>query len=89
MLLFRVKVEGESLWPELIPGRVYWASKLVQPRVGQYVVFKNPADASGYFVKKVLKVDNDILGVGGTISRSSKHMLKKQEIMGTLLGGIL
>ena len=41
-IIFRITVSGESCWPELVPGKTYFASRLRRAHVGDYVVFKNP-----------------------------------------------
>lgn len=85
MLLFRVKVEGESLWPELIPGRIYWASGLPRTRVGDYVVFKDPENPSRNIVKKVKEMRNGTLSVEGTIKRSASYEITSENVIGRLL----
>ncbi len=87
MFLFRVKVEGESLWPELIPGRIYWASALLKPRVGDYVVFRNPRNQDRNVVKRVEKIDGDALKVGGTIERSANYEITSKNVIGKLIFG--
>ena len=69
--IFFVKIEGESLWPELIPGKSYLATSLFKPRIGDYLVFKNPKNQSEIFVKKVTKIIGKSCEVGGTIPWSS------------------
>lgn len=56
LIVFWVRVEGESMWPELVPGKRYLASGLGVVRVGDCAVFRNPKDASRIFVKKVAEV---------------------------------
>ena len=53
-----MRVSGESMWPELVNGRRYWASSLLRPRAGSHVVFQNPW-GEGMFVKKVSRVVGD------------------------------
>ncbi len=53
---FVVRVEGESMWPALIPGRRYFASGLGVVRVGDFAVFRNPKETSRVCVKKVAAV---------------------------------
>ncbi len=67
-LLFVVKVEGESAFPELIPGRYYLASSLKRPQVGRFVVFSNPLNHGQILVKKVQRFEGDSLCVQGTVS---------------------
>lgn len=67
-ILFRVKVEGESCWPELIPGNSYFATKLFKPREGQFLVFKNPKNQAEIFVKKIISIKKGSYFVSGTVS---------------------
>lgn len=53
---FTVKVEGESGWPILIPGKFYLASNLFQPKSGDFIVFKNPKNIEQIFVKRVSRI---------------------------------
>ena len=61
--LFLVRVEGESLWPYLIPGRRYLASGILAPCVGDLAVFRNPINPADVFVKRVaaLRADGYIM----------------------------
>ena len=52
-IVFLVRVEGESLWPKLIPGKRYLASSIFVPKVGDFAVFRNPKNKMDVFVKKV------------------------------------
>ena len=67
-LLFSVKIEGESAWPELIPGKRYLATNLLKPKIGDFIVFQNPKNRKEMFVKKVSEVKNDSYFVEGTVS---------------------
>lgn len=69
--IFFVKVSGESLWPELVPGKCYLATSVLKPRAGDYLVFKNPKNLREIFVKKIKNVLDDSYEVGGTIPWSS------------------
>jgi hypothetical protein len=51
--LFLVRVEGESGWPYLVPGKRYFASGFVAPRVGDWAVFENPRDRGRILIKRV------------------------------------
>ena len=51
--IFFVRVEGESLWPMLVPGRRYLASSCGVLRVGDFAVFENPKNREEIFVKRV------------------------------------
>lgn len=66
-----MEVEGESAFPELIPGRYYLASSLKRPRVGRFVVFPNPLSRGQILVKKVESLEDDFLRVRGTVSWGS------------------
>lgn len=70
-ILFLVKVGGESLWPELIPGKYYLATPLFKPNADDYVVFKNPKNRREIFVKKVKRIIDGCYEVGGTVPWSS------------------
>jgi len=84
-----VKIEGESLWPELIPGKSYLASSLLKPKTGDYVVFKNPKNPGEVFVKKVKKIIDGSYEVNGTIpwSSSSKTfgLVPKELVLGKII----
>ncbi len=86
MIIFRVKISGESLWPELIPGRTYWATGLCAPQAGDYAVFKDPAGGDKFIVKKVAGVQNGLYDLRGTISRSASYKVPKDQILGRLFG---
>ena len=57
--LFFVRVEGESLWPVLVPGRRYLASRWGVLRVGDCAVFRNPKEKQEIFVKRVAGQSRD------------------------------
>ncbi len=86
MILFRVKISGESLWPELIPGRTYWATSIFTPKVGDYAVFRNPAEPEKIIVKKVKDIQSGIFDLRGTIARSASYKVPKSNILGRILG---
>ena len=50
--LFLVRVEGESGWPYLVPGKRYFASNLLVPRAGDWAVFRNPYESGGRILIK-------------------------------------
>ena len=52
-LLFFVRVEGESLWPVLVPGRRYLANAIGVVRIRDLAVFRNPKNKQEIFVKRV------------------------------------
>ena len=88
-LLFNVKVSGESGWPQLVPGKRYFASGLFSPRVGDFIVFKNPRNSEGVFVKKVTATRDGGYEVAGTVSwaTSSKEIgiVPRELVLGKLL----
>lgn len=55
-IVFTVRVEGESMWPALVPGRRYFASSIGVLRAGDFAVFRNPNEMGRIFVKKVTEV---------------------------------
>lgn len=67
-LLFFVKIEGESAWPQLIPQKRYLATNLFSPKTGDFIVFQNPKNRKEIFVKKVKETKNDSYFVEGTVS---------------------
>ncbi|MBI4086259.1 MAG: S26 family signal peptidase [Candidatus Liptonbacteria bacterium] len=88
-MLFLVKVEGESLWPELIPGKRYLATSLFKPNAGDYVIFKNPKNRKEIFVKKVKKIIADSYEVSGIVpwANSSREfgLIPKTLVLGKLI----
>lgn len=58
-IVFLVRVEGESLWPALIPGRRYLASGFGVLRTGDLAVFRNPKNEREVFVKRVARESED------------------------------
>jgi len=55
------------MWPDLVPGRSYWASSLRRPRAGNFIVFRNPKNERETFVKKVIAIPGDGYEVSGTV----------------------
>lgn len=84
-ILFTVTVEGESLWPELIPGKTYFATNIRQPRIGDYAVFQNPGNKKEFFVKKIHKITNGRSVLNGTVSWSSSFVFPPNRIIGTVI----
>jgi len=88
-LLFRVKVSGESCWPDLVSGKTYFASRLRKPCVGDYVVFPFASifgsPTSEYAVKKIKRIEDDTLHVAGTVSWATSHVVRRSAVLGTLL----
>lgn len=84
-LLFKVKIFGESCWPELVPGKIYLATSLKKPRIGNYVVFKNPKpEEPEYIIKKVKAAEGDKLTLGGVVSWSSAYIILRSAVIGTI-----
>jgi len=88
-MLFLVKVEGESAWPELIPEKYYFATSLLKPRVGDFIVFQNPKNSEQNFVKKIKSVNSLGCEVYGLTSWSSSSknfgLIKNDLVFGKIL----
>lgn len=86
---FIVKVDGESGWPVLIPGRFYLVSDLLKPKLGDWVVFKNPKNFENIFIKKVNGFQKGQYILEGLVSWSSSIRdfgpVPKELILGKLL----
>ena len=67
-LLFVVRVEGESGWPYLVPGKRYLASSLFVPRTGDWAVFRNPKRREEIFVKRVASAHDNLYIMEGAVS---------------------
>lgn len=89
ILLFTVKVEGESMWPALIPGQRYLATNMLPIRQGDFSVFRNPLNPSEIFVKRVAEISNSKYCMESLVSwgSSSKDFeyVTKQTVIGKLL----
>lgn len=89
MLVFSVKVEGESCWPQLIPGKEYLATNLLKPKVSDFIVFQNPKNQREIFVKRVAEIKNNSYCVEGTVSwaESSKNFgeVNKNLVLGKII----
>lgn len=87
-ILFLVKVEGESGWPRLVPGKYYFASSLLLPRVGRFIVFHYPKELRRLFVKCVKEIRPDGYYVEGLIPGASSSedfgVVPKAFVVGTL-----
>lgn len=83
--LFRVKITGESMWPVLVPGRSYWATSLLAPKVGRLAVFRMP-HSSQFAVKRIVELKNGRLELAGTVSWSSSFEIDADQFVGILLG---
>ena len=89
MLFFIVKVSGESLWQELVPGKRYLATSLGKPSIGDYLVFKIPKDSKAIFVKKVVAIHNDSYEVAGTVPWASSSnefgLILRNSVVGKII----
>ncbi len=78
------------MWPSLVPGRKYFATNLLAPRVGDAIVFRNPKNKSQIFVKKIIKKSREGYSVAGTnresITSEEVGMVDRKFIFGKLLG---
>ena len=87
--IFLVKIEGESAWPELVPGKSYLATNLLKPKVSDFIVFKDPKNRKETFVKKVKEIKNNFYFVEGTVSwsESSKNFgqVNKNLVLGKMI----
>ena len=85
-----VKVEGGSAFPDLIPGQKYLATSLKKPKIGRFIVFRNPLDPRQVFVKKIQLIQKEGFYVSGTVSwgTSSKEigLIPPNLILGVILG---
>lgn len=70
-IVFVVRVEGESMWPALVPGRRYFASSRGVLRVGDFAVFRNPKETSRIFVKRVAAARDGAYGMESAVSWGS------------------
>ena len=88
-VFFGVRVEGESAWPYLIPGKEYIASRFFSVKTGDFIVFRNPRNSEGIYVKRVIEKKGESYRAGSTVSwgSSSKDfgLIAKQHILGKLL----
>lgn len=88
-LLFVVRVEGESGWPYLAPGKRYLASSLFVPRVGDWVTFQNPREQERVFVKRVKAVCGREYFMEGAVSWASSSrdfgLVERRFVLGKVL----
>lgn len=82
--LFHVRVSGESMWPEFIPGKVYWASSLIRPKVGRVIIFR-PDNSSGYILKRIAKINGDVIYASGIVTWSKSYTINQRQVIGVLL----
>ncbi len=85
-LLFIVKIEGESAWPELIPEKYYFATSLLRPKTGRFFIFKKDGRI---IVKKIEKILDKSVEVSAAVSwgSSSKNLgiLPLETMIGTVI----
>jgi len=88
-LIFLVKVEGESAWPELIPEKIYFATNLLRLKIGDFVVFRNPKDQREILIKRIKFIRKSFYFLEGTLpwSKSSKNfgLVDKSLILGKII----
>lgn len=89
-ILFIVRVEGESMWPWLVSGERYLASGWIRPRVGDFAVFRHPADRNKLLVKRVERIETDGFFMDGIVSWSSSSedfgLVRWELIVGKVYG---
>ncbi|MBI2122502.1 MAG: S26 family signal peptidase [Candidatus Sungbacteria bacterium] len=87
--IFSVKIEGESMWPVLIPGRQYLATNMLPIRRGDWAVFKNPQNTQEIFVKRVIEISNSEYHMESLVSwgSSSRNFgpVEKEFVLGKIL----
>ena len=90
-VLFLVKIEGESGWPILIPGKTYYATNILRPRIGDFAVFRNPKNQNEIFVKKVTAIRKNGHRVKSAVSWGTSSndfgVVLSQSILGVVLHG--
>ena len=89
MMLFSVKIEGVSCWPYLIPGKKYFATNVLKPKIGNFIVFKNPKNQKEIFVKKVKTIQGNSYFVEGTVAFATSSKDFGQVHKNLILGKIL
>ena len=84
-----MRIDGESCFPDLIPGKKYLAQKTKTPQVGEFVVFLNPLNAQQILVKKVVRIENGLYYVKGNTSwaTSSQNFgpVSSKDILGIII----
>jgi phage repressor protein C with HTH and peptisase S24 domain len=86
--VFRVRVSGESMWPELVSGRVYFATSFGRIQRGDRVVFRDPRGDSIY-VKEVVAETAEGYRVTSLVpwgsSSSDFGVVAKERVLGKIL----
>ncbi len=89
-IVLAVRVEGESMWPHLTPGKRYLVSGLLAPRVGDFAVFRNPQDPARVFVKRVAGTENGFYRMESAVSWGSSSddfgVIPRHFILGKVYG---
>ena len=87
--IFLVKIEGESAWPELVSGKIYFATNLVKLKVGNFIIFQNPKNREEILVKKIKLIEENTYFVEGTLpwAESSRNFgsIDRCSIFGKIL----
>jgi hypothetical protein len=88
-VLFRVRITGESCWPNLVPNKRYWASCLPRVQKGDFILFANPKEPSEIFVKQVQKITPTGYAVASTVSWGSSSLdfgiISPKTVLGKIL----
>src|SRR4030042_2650999 len=87
--IFLVRVEGESAWPELVSGKTYFAASFLKPKIGDFIVFKNPKDQKEILVKKIRSIRKNSYFAEGTLPWAKSSRDFGQVSKGLILGKIL
>ena len=82
MLLGRVTIHGESMWPLLVPEKAYLVTGILRPRVGDVVLAET---GDGLVVKRIARIERGILSLEGTVSWSSRYEVSRESVKGVLL----
>src|SRR4030042_6421474 len=88
-LVFTVRIEGESAWPELVSGKTYLAANFLKPKIGDFLVFKNPKDQKEILVKKIKSIRKNSYFAEGTLPWAKSSRDFGQVSKGLILGKIL
>jgi len=87
--LFRVKIEGESAWPQLISGKIYLATGIAKIKAGDFIVFINPQNKKQVMVKKVTKAYRESYFVEGNVSWATSSqelgLIPKSLVLGKVI----
>jgi hypothetical protein len=87
-IIFSVKIEGESAWPDLVPGKFYLATNLLKAKIGDFVVFKEPRNQE-VFAKRIKEIKEGDYFLEGNLpwAESSKDfgLINKKLILGKII----